>query len=87
MRAGDLASLAFCNGWKDTPDNGCGYRMRLEGTTLIIAPDPFGGRSVDIEIEAREIPNRGFASQAEARLAVGNAPIVRLTGLVSGSQT
>ena len=45
VRAGNITSLAFCNNWKDTADDGCGYAMRLEETTLVIGPDPFAGRT------------------------------------------
>ena len=80
VRAGDLASLAFCNNWSSTDDDECGYAMRLEGTSLLIAPDPFGGRSIEIRIVAREIPNRPYASQNEAQQAVATARHVTLTG-------
>jgi uncharacterized protein DUF3891 len=83
VRAGDLASLAFCNNWTDTADDGCGYAMRLDGTALRIVPDPFGGRTIEIEIEARVIDNQRFGSAADARRIVASAPIVTLRGLVS----
>jgi uncharacterized protein DUF3891 len=86
VRAGDLASLAFCNNWTDTADDGCGYAMRLEGTTLFIGPDPFDGRTIEIDIDAREIGNQSFASAADARRAVASAPIVRVKGLVTGAR-
>jgi hypothetical protein len=87
VRAGDLASLAFCNSWKDTADDGCGYGMRLEETTLLIGPDPFGGRTIDIEIEARELENRPFASVADAQRAAASAKIVKVRGKVSGTRS
>jgi hypothetical protein len=84
VRAGDLASLAFCNNWPDTADDGCGYSMRLEGASLFIVPDPFDGRTIEIAIEAREIDTRSFASAEHARRVVAAAPIVTLKGLVKG---
>jgi hypothetical protein len=87
VRAGDLASLAFCNNWVDTPDDGCGYSMRLDGTTLSIAPDPFEGRTIEIEIEARVIDNQRFASTGDARRVVASAPVVVLKGSVEGKST
>jgi Protein of unknown function (DUF3891) len=84
VRAGDLASLAFCNNWKDTAADECGYAMHLEGTSLFIVPDPFDGRAIEIDIEAREVDNQSFASAADARRAVAAAPIVTLKGLVRG---
>jgi hypothetical protein len=38
VRAGDLASLAFCNNWTDVDPDGCGYAMRLQGTPLSFLP-------------------------------------------------
>jgi hypothetical protein len=85
VRAGDLASLAFCNNWTPVAaEEECGYAMRLEGTTLVVAPDPFGGRTIEIAIDAREIANPSFSSEADARRVVASAPRVRLSGLVVG---
>ena len=84
VRAGDLASLAFCNNWPDTADDGCGYSMRLEGASLFIVPDPFGGRTIEIAVDVREIDTQSFATAADARRAVAAAPIVTLKGLVKG---
>jgi len=85
VRAGDLASLTFCNNGTEVTAEECGYAMRLQGTTLFIAPDPFGGRTVEIEIDAREIGSQSFSSAAGARHVVASAPIVRLRGLVKGT--
>jgi hypothetical protein len=84
VRAGDLASLAFCNEWPDTPDDGCGYSMKMDGDTLTITPDPFGGRTIDIDITARVIANLRFGSAAEAREARAAARVVTLKGIVRG---
>lgn len=85
VRAGDLASLAFCNSWTDVDPDGCGYAMRLEGTSMVIIPDPFGGRTIEIEIEARKIGHQSFDSAAHAQRVVASAPVVTLRGLVSGA--
>lgn len=84
VRAGDLASLAFCNNWPETADDGCGYAMRFDGTTLTLAPDPFDGRTIEIAIEARVIDNRRFESAEDARRVVASAPTVRVAGVVKG---
>jgi hypothetical protein len=86
VRAGDLASLAFCNNWTDVEADGCGYAMRLEGQSMRIVPDPFGGRTIEIAIDAREIARQSFGSAADARRAVASAPIVTLRGFVSGDR-
>ena len=85
VRAGDLASLVFCNKWTDAEDDGCGYSMHLEGTMLTIAPDPLEGRTIDIDIAARVVENRRFASIADAREAVAAARLVTLNGQVRGA--
>ena len=85
VRAGDLASLAFCNTWTNTPDDGCGYAMRVEATTLTIVPDPFDNRVVEIDIEAHELPAQRFKSADEARAVLAAAPVVQLTGTVKGN--
>ena len=82
VRAGDLASLAFCNNWVDTPDDGCGYSFHMAGTSLTIVPDPLDGRTVEIAIEARVIDNQHFASPADARRVVTSASHVTLEGQV-----
>jgi hypothetical protein len=84
VRAGDLASLVFCNHWASSDSDECGYAMRLAGTTLEISPDPYGRRSVPFEIEAREIPNRAFESQEDAQQVVASAPVVTLRGNARG---
>ena len=85
VRAGDLASLVFCNQWKDSEDDSCGYSMHFDGTTLTITPDPLEGRTIDIDIAARVVENKRFASIAEAREAVAAARLVMLQGKVRGS--
>lgn len=86
LRVGDLASLTFCNGWTDTQtdDAGPGYAIRLDGTRLTIAPDPFGGLEVPLEITARELPNRPFRSASEAHQAFSAAPRVMMKGVACG---
>lgn len=85
VRAGDLASLAFCNEWADTADDGCGYSMRFDGTTLTIDPDPLDGRTIDIDIAARVIDSERFDAVAEAQKAVATAPVITITGMVRGA--
>jgi hypothetical protein len=85
VRAGDLASLAFCNQWTDAEDDGCGYSMHFDGKTLTITPDPLEGRAIDIDIAARVVENRRFSSIAEAHEAVAAARLVTLNGKVRGA--
>lgn len=86
VRAGDLASLTFCNGWTGIQTDDAGYAIRLEGTRLAITPDPFEGREVALEIAARELPNRPFRSASEAEHAFSEAPHVVVKGVASGDR-
>ena len=85
VRTGDLASQVFCNQWTAAEDDGCGYSMHLEGTMLTITPDPLERRTIDIDIAARVIENRRFASTAEAQEAVAAARVVTLNGKARGA--
>lgn len=82
VRLGDLASLAFCNNWPRAQE--FGYAMALEGTSLVVTPDALNGRTVPIDIEAREIDDQSFTSAADARRVVSGAARVRLTGGLCG---
>jgi uncharacterized protein DUF3891 len=86
VRMGDLMSLTFCNAWTDvqTDDAGARYAICLEGSRLIVTPDPFHGREVALEIAARELPNRPFRSAAEARDLFEAAPSIVVKGIASG---
>jgi hypothetical protein len=86
LRLGDLASLIFCNGWED-PLTESGWTLRLDGTRLVIAPDPFGGGTVPIEINALEVPDRPFFSSSQAKEAVAAAPRRVLAGVACGETT
>lgn len=85
VRLGDLASLVFCNNWARVDPEEFGYAMALDGTSLAIAPDPFSGRTIAIEIQARAIEPQSFASAADARRVVEAARTVTLAGTISGS--
>jgi hypothetical protein len=86
LRIGDLMSLTFCNGWTEAQkdDAGEGYEMRLEGSRLVVTPDPFEGREVPLEIAARRLPDRPFGSDAETRHACETAPVTHLKGVATG---
>jgi hypothetical protein len=86
VRAGDLASLAFCNEWTVTADDGCGYSMQYDAATLTINPDPLDGRTIDIDIKARVISDERFGALAEARRVVAAAPVITVAGVVGGAE-
>jgi hypothetical protein len=79
VRTGDQLSLIFCNGWT-APLTGIGYKAILSGITLQITPDPFAGVRVPLEVTARSVPAERYASAADLRRALGDAPTVRLAG-------
>lgn len=85
VRIGDLLSLVFCNAWTDEHTAG-GYRIRLcDRSTLVVTPDPFGGRDVSFAVEARRLPIRRFASPEDARGAYDAAPREALHGRAVGA--
>lgn len=69
LRIGDLVSLTFCNAWSDPQADDSGCTVRFDGTRLLVAPDPFEGRRIPIEVAARTLHDR--------------EPIL-VTGVVSG---
>lgn len=83
LRFGDLASLVFCNGWED--DQGFGGRsLRLEGSAVVVRPDPYEGRMISFEITARQMPRRAYRSSEEASASFDTAPRVTLSGVATG---
>jgi hypothetical protein len=85
LRIGDLASLTFCNGWSDAPDE-TGFAMRFADEHLVISPDPFGGERLSIEIGARQMPATRFATPSDAVTSFKSAPTITLEGTVSGTR-
>lgn len=79
VRIGDQLSLIFCNGWT-TPMSGTGFSARLEGSTLRITPDPFGGQRVPMQVEARILPARAYESAADLRQTYETARTTILAG-------
>jgi hypothetical protein len=59
--------------------------MRLDGNILRLEPDPFGGRTISIAIDAREIASQRFASAEKARRVLESATVVTLDGHVLGA--
>ncbi|MBZ0114843.1 MAG: DUF3891 family protein [Thermoanaerobaculia bacterium] len=85
VRAGDLASLAFCTESTEIRSDGCGYEIRLLDRTLVFDPDPFAGRTVSLAVEGREIAATTFSSAVTARQTLESAPVVSLRGLAAGA--
>ena len=84
LRLGDLASLVFCNRWEQ-PQAEAGYTLRLDGSRVVITPDPFAGRALDIDVTARELPVRlplGFSVED----AIASAPRRAIRGTIGDSE-
>ena len=85
LRAGDILSLAFCNGWSEVQHDERGGSAHLLGDRLVLTPDPFGGAAVPLAVPGRELPNAPFASPAAAEHAYAGAPATTLTGVAAGA--
>jgi hypothetical protein len=85
VRLGDALSLQFCNGWRE-PQTTLDYTARVEGNTLLIAPDPFGGATVPLRVIGRRIPARAYRDDADLRTAVANATPEIVTGFARGAR-
>jgi uncharacterized protein DUF3891 len=88
VRVADLASLAFCSGWTDPqPDDaGSDYVVQLDGSRLIITPDPFAGDELPISVPARVIPSASFRSAREAAHAFSAASRTCIDGVACGTR-
>jgi Protein of unknown function (DUF3891) len=84
VRIGDQLSLIFCNGWT-TPMSGTGFSAALEGSTLRITPDPFGGQRIPMQVEARILPARPYGSSADLRETYEKARPTILDGEAAGT--
>jgi hypothetical protein len=62
VRIGDLLSLTFCCRWREPRHYGA-YDVRWTGSQLMVHPDPFNGRNLEMSIPIRRI------SSATLRLA------------------
>ena len=82
LRVADLISLVFCNAWTDVQEIG-GTAIRMQGDVVVVEPDPFAGRQVPLEIEARELPRQTWTTR-EAAAAYAGAPRVKVKGRLMG---
>src|SRR5687767_10285970 len=62
VRAADLLSLVFCNGWTEPHELPGGGRAVLDGTTLEVSPDPFAGARVPLTVAVRRLPRQTYRS-------------------------
>jgi Protein of unknown function (DUF3891) len=81
---GDLISLTFCNGWTEVQRFDT-WSVRLSGSQVLVWPDLFEGNTISIAIEAREIRQRAFRSDAELRGAFATAFTTTVKGVTVGA--
>ena len=84
VRLGDSFSLQFCNGWTE-PSTTLGYHARMEGSSLLIRPDPFAGAVVDLRVVGRRIPARRYQDDAAVRAAIAAATPEIVVGTAHGA--
>jgi hypothetical protein len=85
VRMGDLLSLTFCNGWSEGPEQP-GYAIRLDGSRLVVTPDPFRGETLVLSVRARELPNKYFESQQDAARAFAASRVLSWVGSFAGEE-
>jgi hypothetical protein len=83
VRLGDMFSLQFCNAWTD-PSTTLGYRAEMQGTTLLISPDPFAGATVALRVVGHRIPARRYRDDAQVRTAIAAATPEIVAGIARG---
>jgi hypothetical protein len=84
VRVGDLISLVFCTGWTQRQQFGP-WTVQLAGARVIVAPDLFGGAAIPIAIDAKQVGQRTFKSDAELRRSLADAPTVTVHGQVAAN--
>jgi hypothetical protein len=85
LRAADLLSLTFCNGWTDV-QHLRNYSFRLDDRVMMIQPDPFAGATVPLDVPARVLPRRDYASAAELADAWAASSRVTVSGVLRGGE-
>lgn len=79
---GDLISLTFCNGWTNV-QHFDPWGVRLSGAQVFVWPELFGGSTIPITIQAREICRRAFRSDAQLHDALATARMTSIQGVVT----
>jgi hypothetical protein len=85
LRAADLLSLTFCNGWTDV-QHIRHYAFRLDDRVMTIQPDPFAGATVPLEVLARVLPRQHYASVADLGDAWAASSRVTVRGVLRGGE-
>jgi hypothetical protein len=85
VRLADLISLTFCTGWTDEQGFG-GWTVHLSGASVVVAPDPFDGAVIPLEITAKVIRHERYVSDHALRAALSEAESTMVRGVVIGSR-
>ena len=81
---GDLLSLVLCCGWTRRFE-AHGYMVKLDGGTLRVTPDPFGGGVVPVSVPVRRIPRRRYDSPLDLDETLAGVAVETWTGTVVGA--
>lgn len=84
VRLGDLISLAFCTSWTD-PLGFAGWTVTRSGPHVRVSPDPFETAVIPLEIQARELRQGPYSTDAELRAEFAHAKVITLQGTVTGT--
>ena len=83
LAVADLLSLSFCSAWAE-PRTRLDVTVRTESTVLRVTPPVLGADPVPVRIRARRIAARPYASAADVRAALEEAPPILLSGEARG---
>lgn len=83
VQLGDAFSLQFCNAWTEAKTT-LGYRAIIDGQTLLISPDPFGGATIPLRVLGRRIAARRYRADGDLRKALATATPKIVAGEAKG---
>lgn len=83
VQLGDAFSLQFCGNWAG-PDATLEYQSAIQGSTLLVSPDPFSGVTVPLRVLGRRIPRRVYRDDGDLRDAVAAATPLVVEGRTKG---
>jgi hypothetical protein len=86
VRLGDLISLLFCTAAIEPQGYGEWFVDREAVDRVTVSPFPFDTPEVRVEVTARELPDRAFASDADLLAAFESAARVTLTGTIAAKR-
>ena len=79
LAVADLLSLSFCSAWRE-PHTRFDVTVRTVSAVLHVTPAVLGADPIPVRIRARRIAARPYASAADVRAALEDAPPLLLSG-------